>query len=83
MECVEHGIQEVARRESNFRTYGSSNFRFFEHTRELENKFPVKSFEKNKALVLLALIAVAGIFILSYFVILCDLWVIESLNRGL
>lgn len=73
--------QEAVKRGERLRANGA-NFRFFRDTFEVNERRP-KSFGSNKIGVLASLIVVTGIFILSYFVILCDLWEIPGLHNGL
>lgn len=73
-------VQEAVKRGEGVREKGP-DFRFHCY-KELEYE-ETKSFWKNKIGVLVSLVIFTGIFILSYFVILCDLWVIKKWNNGL
>ena len=74
------GFQEAVKRGEGVRERGP-NFRFHYYN-ELEYE-GTKSFWKNKIGVFVSLVIFTGIFILSYFVILCDLWVITKWEKGL
>lgn len=72
--------QEVAGRAAKLRSHGL-NFRFRTHVKEPRLIEP-KAIWIRKLSVLVALSVFTGIFIASYFVILCDRLAIQSWNRG-
>ncbi|KAG0606942.1 hypothetical protein M758_9G180900 [Ceratodon purpureus] len=73
---------EAAKRVSTLRTRGLQKFSFRKHTSN-NQEYPQQDFWRNKVAVIVSLLIFTGLFILSYFVILCDTWVIRKWDNGL
>lgn len=74
---------EVAKRASCLRREGPQKFKFHLNTDNARLATSAKPFWKNRFLVIVALVIFTLIFILSYFVILCDTWVYQNWDGGL
>ncbi|KAG0564304.1 hypothetical protein KC19_8G099900 [Ceratodon purpureus] len=65
---------ELEKRVSNLRREGPLNFRFREHTNNSLRNLKPRSFLINSIPVVLSLLIFTFLFIMSYFVILCNTW---------
>ncbi|KAG0562934.1 hypothetical protein KC19_9G184300 [Ceratodon purpureus] len=76
---------EVGQRAGNLKRLGPQKFKFRVHTKN-NLKFQDQDFWRNwrnKVAVIVSLLVFTALFILSYFVILCDTWVIRKWDKGL
>lgn len=74
--------KELQRRILTLESKGPKNFDFLADAKD-PKKFPPKTFWVDKIFVILSLIAFAAVFVLSYFVILCDTWTVRRWDNGI
>lgn len=74
--------QEIERRINTLRRKGPREFSFSKDVKDDLRESPPKLFAWGIFFVVVSLLALTGLFILSYFVILCDTGVVRKWDNG-